>query len=286
MPSKRVIQAALTVVKPGPQTYPANASRKELAVLGYGKIVGRQYLITRDDREKLRTWLAREGISWDLPAAAYGTGHREDTAAQSIHEKHAHRTAQGKRVLLQPLATGIFINGQEIPVLSLQDACLSVSPDAITTLDADALLVVENSRAFHRLRDQRLTDSHNRWLAVYRGDPQHASGQTWARDIAQRQQVRLFAYTDFDPAGMIIALGMEAEQMLLPNLEDMAGLAGSEPDFDRQQTQWTQLQSSVPANSALAPWVDHLRKHKAGFTQERMLAAGVALETVPVEPSP
>lgn len=283
MPSKRVIQAALVVAQSAKRNFPINRSRESLASQGYGKLVGREYLITPAERDRLKTWLEREGVPCDTPPNQYGTGHREEAAAHSLHEKHAERGTHDKRVLVQALGPGVRVNGQEIPVLPLEDACLSIAGDSVRTLEGGALVVVENSRAFHRFRDLRLAVAPHRWLAIYRGDTQHGSGQSWAQAMAHKYRLQLYAYPDFDPAGLAIALDMGAEQVLLPDLDELADFPGSDADFDRQQDQWSRVQNVVAPGSVLAQWVDFLAKRKAGFTQERLLAAGKTLELVPVE---
>ena len=161
--------------------------------------------------------------------------------------------------------------------------CLSVDGSSITSLCAGALVVIENSRAFQRIRDQLLTVVPHRWLAVYRGDTEFASGQVWARDQARQHRIRLFAYPDFDPAGLMIAISMGAEHVLVPDLDALENVPGKPDDVDRQQDQWSQLQRAVPPGSILSNWVDFLRQRKAGFTQEHLLSYRIPLELVPVE---
>ncbi|MEH6708577.1 MAG: hypothetical protein V7667_11455 [Alloalcanivorax venustensis] len=283
MPTKRVIQAALTVAQSAKREHKANRSHEVLANKGYGRVVGREYVVTPAERDMLQTWLKREGVPWDTPPEYYGTGHREEVAAHSLHEKHASRSTHDKRVLVQALSPGVRVNGHELPVLPVENACLSLSSDSIRSLEAGALVVIENSRAFHRFRNQPLAVEPHRWLAVYRGDTQHASGQSWAQAMAQRHRLRLYAYPDFDPAGLAIALDLGAEKILLPDIDELADFPGSEADFDRQQDQWTRVQNTVTPGSVLAQRVDFLGERKAGFTQERLLAAGKTLELVAIE---
>ena len=92
MPNKRLVQTALTVVQSPQRAHPVTKSRQALAEEGYGRVVGREYRVTLDDIERLKVWLGREGVDWQLPADQYGVGHREEAAAQGRNEKHARLT--------------------------------------------------------------------------------------------------------------------------------------------------------------------------------------------------
>lgn len=265
-PTRREIQQALKVVQSASLNFTANQSLKDLSRRGFGHVVGREYRIERAVKRQLKEWLSQQGISWQSAWSDFG-GDRVQTASAAIDEKLSRSDGDAGRVLIATWGDPI-INGAPVP--GLEGAYLSMSQTAVSTVECDCFMIVENYQAFTSMH--RLAGSvQGRILAVYRGDPERPGGQVWCQKMSAALGVPLAVFADFDPAGLCIALHSGASSAVLPMIDAIGELQGSTHDFTNQHIQWQQLRSTeLPG--ALAPYIDFLSRRQAGFTQERLLA--------------
>ncbi|GBO90449.1 DUF7281 domain-containing protein [Marinobacter salsuginis] len=279
-PSRREIQQALKVVQSASSNFTVNQTLKELQQRGFGYCVGKEYRIERLQKRLLKDWLRQHGINWQTPWSAF-SGDRVQTAASAIDEKLSKRTDEGKRILMGALGCPA-INGQQIP--QLPGGYLSMPQEAITWIECDYLVLVENYPAFTRLSETSGHFKGLRLLAVYRGDPERPNGQVWAREMAGRTGIPLAAYADFDPAGLCIAFQSGAQHLILPELESLSVVQGSAEDFTNQHIQWEHLRNMVMPAS-LQPYFRFLEQRREGFTQERQIAQHTTLKLVSMAPA-
>lgn len=277
-PSRREIQQALKVVQSASSNFSANQTLKELQQRGFGHCVGKEYRIDRQEKRLLREWLGQQGINWQTPWSAF-SGDRVQTAASAIDEKLSKSTDEGERVLLGAWGCPA-INGERLP--QLPGGYISMPQEAITSIDCDYLVLIENYPAFTKLN--RLSGQFEglRLLAVYRGDPERPNGQVWARGASARTGIPMAAYADFDPAGLCIAFQSGSRHLILPELESLSGVKGSPADFTNQHIQWEHLRKMVLPGS-MRPYTQFLEQRREGFTQERLIAQRTRLQLVPVD---
>lgn len=276
----REIRAALLVAQSGRTPLGINKTLQRFALDGIGRVEGKQYIASVKDRERIKQWLASQGIDWRSAPETLFEGTREDVSGRGINEKNARLQTGANRVLVRPVGPGVVLNGAPLPLIPATDAFYSIGLSAIHTLEAQAILLVENSRAFHRICDYAFKTDVQGWLAVYRGDPANPNGHPMALSLCQAYGITLIAFCDYDPAGIRIGLDCQAEQCLLPDLDSLSRLAGSAEDFQTQHEQWISVRKKLGADGSLRPWLAFLNRARAGYTQERMLSHGVPLKLV------
>src|SRR5690554_345365 len=151
--NSREIKTALSIVQQNIPSLRANKTLRHFADIGFGRIIGRNYVIDRQGREGLKQWLGTQGVDWQSPIGGLFEGSREEVASRSLNEKNARLLTGQGRLLISALGDGIKINGRPLPLLPVNDAFVSVGPEAVEEVTAQAIVLVENSRAFHRMRD-------------------------------------------------------------------------------------------------------------------------------------
>jgi len=276
-PSRSLVKQALKVAQSPRQEFRLNKALAQLSEQGFGTCFGRSYQIDRVARKALRDWLAAGGIAWTTPLSALD-GDRIDVSRFVTNEKVATQTTAAKRVLVAPMGPEVQINGHPLPVI--EGAFISMAIGDIVTVDARQLLIIENKAAFERMA--ALSGDFDRLgvLAVYRSDPQNPHGQQWAQQAASWNNIPLAACMDFDPAGLSMGISSGAQRLLVPKLEDLMHLDGSQDDFRNQHIDWLRLRPLADNPHTLTHWVRFLRDRRAGFTQERLISHAVRHEWV------
>lgn len=269
--TRREVQQALRIAQSYDPSFKVNQTLKDLAARGFGHVSGQDYKISREERRNLKQWLQRQGISWQIPWSSFD-GDRVQTAEMAVNEKLARTGAQDGRVLIATWGGGALLNGQPVPEWT--GGYVSAVADSLETVECDRIVLVENLAAFTALHRLVGAFENQRLLAVYRGDPSRSSGQSWARDIADRTGIPLAAFVDFDPAGLAIALQVQAESILLPELSALDSVQGSAEDFTNQNIQWEWLRNT-DAGPAFRDCLTALAARRQGFTQERMIGLGI-----------
>jgi hypothetical protein len=267
--NRALLVQALKVAQSLRAEFTITKSLEVLAERGLGSIQGERYRIDRQGRKALRQWLHSEGVAWTTPASAF-SGDRIEVSKLTINEKVASNTTLARHIRLSPMGGGVMLNYKELPVID--GAFMTMKTGTVEQVMARFLLLVENKAAFEDL--SRVAGDFERQgvLAVYRGDPESPYGQQWAREASKRFHIPLAAYMDFDPAGLSMGVQSGANQLLVPVPQGLHDLQGSTHDFRNQHTDWVWLGGHAGPDHELAPWTAVLAEHKAGFTQERLIA--------------
>jgi hypothetical protein len=154
-------------------------------------------------------------------------------------------------------------------------AFLVAKVEDLREVECDVLCLVENWEAFCDLhRYSWIEWGSARVMAVFRGD--NVYSQTSAKRVIAERLERVWAFVDFDPAGLGIASSVPAarlERLLLPPrvwLHASAKTAVGRGLYAAQESQWAPSldQSTHPAIASV--WSD-LKTLCAGVTQERMI---------------
>jgi len=153
---------------------------------------------------------------------------------------------------------------------------LVVTPEVGVRITCDRLLFVENLETFRQLE-------HYDWinyqglavLAVYRGDSTLSTGE--AVDLVRQRPERIWAFVDFDPAGLLIANSLPGERLERIVAPELAWLRqasktsrGRQLFADQEQKCRKALDSAQHPN-VRAMW-DELLALRGAVTQERMLS--------------
>jgi hypothetical protein len=92
-----------------------------------------------------------------------------------------------------------------------------------------SILVVENKQTFHdiwRVREELLKDvAESNPLVVFRGDADGGAKVDAAHRLIASTDAPIFAFVDFDPAGMVIAAGLpRLDRLVSPDLDELGRL--------------------------------------------------------------
>lgn len=148
-------------------------------------------------------------------------------------------------------------------VLTLEQAC---------AIRADVLLVVENLESFRFLERNRWIDYQQlAVLAIFRGDGVFKADVV--SSLLESSSAPVWAYFDFDPAGMGMAAKLpRLRRVLLPNEELLASaarMANQVHLYADQLDQWGRVLSSDERSMIQIPWA-LLQKLRVGMAQELM----------------
>lgn len=155
-------------------------------------------------------------------------------------------------------------------------ACLVAKAQTLEAIACAVLCLAENWEAFADLHRYAWLDTRQqRVLVVFRGDNRYSA--VHAKSLLEARTEPIWAFVDFDPAGLGIAAGLPAarvERVVLPPLgwlkQASNTLIGRGP-YDAQVGQWRGTLDASSSPAIHEAWA-HLGEWGAGVTQERMLA--------------
>lgn len=236
---------------------------------GLGRIERGKLHLSRADLEQLRTD-ARQTFGWD-PMEPLSGQTRLQAANQAIDEK----LAAGR-----PDDAFVLVKGNLPAPLPQLDPELSLRVP-LGRLDAAGIaqvLVVENLDSFDDWQAYPRPAALDGCLVLYRGHGGLARGaRRLLASLLPGTPVTVFA--DYDPAGLLIAAGLRATHLLLPELEAHLLAKGNREHFVHQYTARRHLE-----NTALHGWQtvwEEMRGHGVSLKQQHMLALGARLRRVP-----
>jgi hypothetical protein len=219
---KQTVRALLRVVQSEDERFAASGVLKDFsAAYRTGSSKGAGLLFDQEDKARIREILTAEGIDPGTAPAAWDGISRARALHLGPDEKFASRPVKRQRVAIKTLpGRPLHIDGQ---ALLLPPGChLDVDGSMATDLLVhQTVLLVENWEPFNRIQDIELdlSAAGDNPLVVWRGDrsdtrTDHALALLGALDVP------VWAFVDFDPAGLMIAAG-------LPRL---AGIVAPEPE--------------------------------------------------------
>ena len=154
-------------------------------------------------------------------------------------------------------------------------------PESAMQVTCDRLLLVENLETFRRLEDYKWVryDALS-VMAIFRGDPSLSISD--ALEVVRRRPEAIWAFVDFDPAGLAIANSLpqgRLERVVLPPatwLEKAADTHRGRQLYADQAGRYTaSLDGSIHAQVCL--WWREMKHLQSAVTQERMLSANQCL---------
>ena len=156
----------------------------------------------------------------DLPVASLGEDAKRADAAQfgGMSEKSFSRSPHEDSVAVKPLG-GCTLNNHVLYVPA--GGYMTLTVEQACQIDCNRLLIVENLETFRWLEDYAWIDFKGlRVLVIYRGDTDLPLRDA-TKVVAQRTE-RLWAFFDFDPAGLGMASAVSVDRLellLLPETE-------------------------------------------------------------------
>ena len=163
------------------------------------------------------------------------------------------------------------------PVTTPPGAYLVLPVATALQIRCDRLMVVENLETFRQLERYEWINFEGRSvMAIFRGDPRLSTRD--ALDVIVGAKLPIWAFVDFDPAGLAIACALPAdrlERLILPSLEWLTQAADSARGrllyADQVGGCSNVLEAAGHPEVALA-W-STMRTLRSAVTQERMLNA-------------
>lgn len=160
------------------------------------------------------------------------------------------------------------------------DSYLVVTPEFSRNITCDKWMMVENLETFRNLERYKWINYRNEAVvAIYRGDSTLSTGD--AIELLRMRSEPIWAFVDFDPAGLIIANSLPAarlERLILPNwplLRLLADTPRGRQLFDDQISYSKGVLDNVTQPLLKDAWKE-MQELQSGVTQERMMHAAVA----------
>ena len=216
----------------------------------------------------------------DLPVSSLGDeASRADVALYGgLSEKSLSAAPHSGSVAVKCLGR-CTLDGQ--PLWTPPGTYLVLTPEVAERVTCTKLLLVENLETFRTLEAYRWIDVKEfDILAVYRGDVEIPLKD--AHGLVLRRSEPIWAFFDFDPAGLAMANALplqRLERLLLPGVEWLRGAAltaRGRQVYDDQLAQYGNTLSDA-RHEQIRFWWNELRGLRAGVTQERMQHAPVLL---------
>jgi hypothetical protein len=237
---------------------------------GLGRRTGSRFHYDEVDAESARLLLSNRNIA--VTASVQALRRSEAALNNPTHEKSGTLAPHQDSVAVKTAHGRCLLNGESVAsrgyqVLTLEQAC---------AVHADVLLVVENLESFRFLELNRWIDYQGKEvLAVFRGD-NVLKANVAMKLIASRAEP-VWAYFDFDPAGLGMASGLpRLERLVLPEEEALTSATRSANQahlYADQMDQWEAIMQSAEQPVFERPW-RLLRQLRLGLAQEHMDSLG------------
>lgn len=176
---------------------------------------------------------------------------------------------EGRFALRAPGGIRVEGRGLDLP----KTAYLDLRVSETMQLDHDALILVENFEAFVNFEDACIGAPFAKPLLIFRGDAVNTQDAVLA--LLQHTSLPVIAWTDFDPAGLLIAKALPRCREVIAPADPGEALAR----LWRADLYLTQMRE-MDSTSAPDAWVslrDALRQYRRGIDQERMIAERLSL---------
>lgn len=237
-----------------------------------GTVVGRNIEYRESDHRTAESLLRAH----DLPVEGMGSGaSRADVAVYGgLSEKSLSAAPHAKSVAVKFFGA-CTVDGQR---LSTPDGSyMVVSPALGSRVACDRLLVVENLETFRHLEGYAWLDYQGlSVMAVFRGDPSLGVGDAW--ELVRDRREPIWAFVDFDPAGLVIANALphdRLERVVLPSLQWLKQAADTSRGRQLFADQVDRCSQTLDRSQhpELRTWWAEMRAWRSAVTQERMLQA-------------
>lgn len=240
---------------------------------------GASLVITEEDKKEIGRILQGEmGID---PVTTTSESWKHLDRAQSLllarDEKFAGRSVGAGRLRLKTLPERTLQAAGGRWALPLR-ADLGLDLEAVlgNEIGHDALLVIENLQTFDDIHyvcvDVMRSLPARDPLVIYRGDTQGGARADVIHALVENTTLPVYAFVDYDPAGLIIAAGLpRLEKILAPSLQDLAALIqkhGIARRFLEQMATASHALARMKSDLRIAPLWNVIRAAGKGLPQE------------------
>lgn len=272
MLSIQEVQALLRACQADTSRRPYSKTAQRLVdSLGFGRIVGKHWLVTDADRDRIRAYLQSvEDIDATTSPDAWLGRNRIEATQLGRNEKLAGRRPREGRIALRAPA-GLRQGASS--VLLPAKAFLDIPVDAAVDFRHDVIVLVENFEAFIHFEDARIDLPFSQPLVAFRGDGINTADAVL--EFLGNNQVPVIAWPDLDPAGLLFGAG-------LPQLTGILAPADPEECLSKQgrdDLYLSQLQQldALHLHGQSFALEQAIRNQRKGIDQERMIAERIPL---------
>ena len=231
---------------------------------GMGQQVGSQFVFSQVDADRASKMLANAGIA---PEPAGRPLRRAQAGLNNPTQEKAGTLAPHQDSIAVKAARGrCECKGHPVPALGYQVLTLEQAGE----IRADVILVVENLESLRFLERNRWIDYQARAvLAIFRGDGVFRADVV--ASLLEASSAPVWAYFDFDPAGLGMAARLpRLQRVLLPSeevLDRAARRANQVHLYADQVGQWSQSLMADDRSMVQRPW-SLLRKLRVGLDRK------------------
>jgi hypothetical protein len=240
---------------------------------------GRSLIFTDAHKEEIGRILKGElGID---PATTTADSWKDLGRAESLmlarDEKLAGRSVGDGRLRVKTLPGRILrVAGGRWSLPDRVDLGLDINAVLGSEIGHDALLIIENLQTFddiHAVDPEVMDDlpTHDP-LVIYRGDAQGGARADAVHALIEGTRLPVFAFVDFDPAGLIIASSLpRMDKILAPPLQDLEAIIqtrGLAKRYLKQVAAAPHAMQQMQGDARVAPLWDVIRTAGKALPQE------------------
>jgi hypothetical protein len=273
--SKQTVRALLRVVQAPDERFAASdVLARFIRDYAIGRSKGAGCLFDAADKASIRELLKAGGIDPDTDPKAWDRITRAEALHLGPNEKFAASPVKRERVAIKTLpGRALHLDGR---ALILPPAChLDVDGPSVAGLLAHAsALLVENWEPFNRIHalDLDLSPAGIDPLVVWRGD-RSSTRTDHAVQLLRALNVPVWAFVDYDPAGLLIAEGLpRLAGIIAPDPERLErDLAHGLAERFRRQLPAARAVLDASENEPVRRLWAEVRRHGRALPQERYL---------------
>nr|WP_294863800.1 hypothetical protein [uncultured Pseudogulbenkiania sp.] len=247
-------------------------------VEGYniGQRVGTSLVFSDEDKEDIRKLLlATEGIDATTTAPDQWNGlSRAESLAHGGNEKLTDASVRSDRVAVKALpGRSLLLDGQHVTLPA--GANLDLDWHWLVSNSSHAtVLLVENWEVFDGIHQVtfNLSRSGENPLVIFRGSP--AYRQDHVMSLLNALSLPVFAFVDYDPAGLVIAQSLpHFSGLISPPSDDLEAALVTTKNYQRYRNQLPEAQAVL--NASIFPEIEKywnlLQRHGKALPQEYFL---------------
>ncbi len=230
--------------------------------------------------------IVKQELDVDLRFDCYPELQSRNSSAVTDRNEKSNSFPVSKNYILVNSLIPLSLNKKTHPVSPFNSFGIYINADQISSIEHKQIVLVENLAVMAVLDKLVIPERLKGALWLYRGDvrPQQNSAKAYQFFRRFKESHQLICFSDFDPAGIQIALTCDAKQWLTIKQFEVANmpLQGAENKFydQRNACKFLDNYSSLP-NKAVSAYT-YMKQNRKSLQQEHMFAHLVELTLFPL----
>ncbi len=247
---------------------------------GFGVLAGDYLHFSEKDRALLIERVQSEnGVH--LFREPYPQAQSREQSAQTQRNEKTHSYAVTRDFILLNSLRPLQLNKQQLPVSLLTSLGVYLKADQIISVEHQQIVLVENLAIMANLQALNIPESLKQALWLYRGDRKEQQQTSTAYQFFRRfkNSHQLICFSDFDPAGIQIALTSEAHYWLTATDDNVINLElqGDEQEWFKQQSAIKYLDNKTLLPEKCQTAFAEMSRSRKTLKQEHMLVHNIKL---------